>query len=69
MFFRRVQIMLMALIAVSALEQSARQSEDLQASLNTKRLAKTSTALLVLNANRRSPSTALVTKKPNHLGE
>ena len=66
MFFRRVQIMLMALIAASALEQSARQSESLQAALNTKRLAKSSQALLV-NVDRRSPSAAVVTKKPNRL--
>lgn len=68
MFFRRVQIMLMALLAVSALEQSARQSEALQASLNAKRLVKPSQALLVLGANHRSPSIALVPKKPNRLG-
>lgn len=68
MFFRRVQIMLMALIAVSALEQSARQSESLQAALNTKRLAKSSKAM-VLSVNRQSPSITLVTKKPNRLGE
>ena len=67
MFFRRMQIMLIALIAVSALEQSARQSESLQAALNAKRLAKSSKALLV-SVNRRSPSIPLVTKKPNRLG-
>lgn len=65
MFFRRVQIMLMALIAVSALEQSARQSESLQVALDTKRLAKTQVQVLVSAPDRASSAIALVAKKPN----
>ena len=65
MFFRRVQIMLMALIAVSALEQSARQSESLQAALDAKRLAKTQAQVLVSAPDRASSAIALVSKKPN----
>lgn len=70
MFFRRVQIMLMALIAISALEQSARQPESLEVVLDAKRLAKTQAqALLVLTPDRASSSIALVSKKPNRLAK
>lgn len=65
MFFRRVQIMLMALIAVSALEQSARQSESLQVELDSKRLAKTEAQGLVSSPDRASSAITLVSKKSN----
>ena len=65
MFFRRIQIMLMALIAVSALEESARQSQSLQAALDAKRLVKSQVRVLVSAPDRASSAIALVAKKPN----
>ncbi len=65
MFFRRIQIMLMALIAVSALEQSAKQSESLQAALDAKRLAKTQDQVLVSVPDGASAAVVLGSKKPN----
>ena len=65
MFFRRIQIMLMALIAVSALEQSAKQAESLQAALDAKRLAKTQDQVLVSVPDGASSAVVLAPKKPN----
>lgn len=65
MFFRRIQIMLMALIAISALQQSAKHSESLQVALEAKRLAKTHDQVLVSVPNGASSAIALAFKKPN----
>lgn len=67
MFFRRIQIMLMALIAVSALQQSAKHSESLQVALEAKRLAKTQEQVLVSVPDEASSAIALVSKKPNRI--
>ncbi len=42
MFFRRIQVILIGVIAVSVLEQSAKRDEQLQADRANQRIAKTS---------------------------
>ncbi len=41
MLFRRIQVILIGVIAVSALEYSAKQADQLQADRATQRIAKT----------------------------
>jgi len=60
--------MLIALISISALEQSARQSESLQSALDAKRFAKTQ-AQELLAPDRASSAIALVANKSNRLAK